>query len=74
MEQYQEAFDNYETHVDVIKKLADHPSGLTHSELIQQLKATSNGHFSKVLIELEKSSFISFNPQYEKIKKLRPKP
>ncbi len=56
-------FDDYQIHVEVVRALAKHRNGLSYQKLAAQLAIEPGGTFSNVLLELEKSAFIHFNPQ-----------
>ncbi len=66
---FQSLFDHSETHIHLIKHLANHPSGLSYLEIAEKLKTQTGGTFSKMLTELEKSGFIQFTPPIGKKKK-----
>lgn len=55
---YAALFHHPGTHLDVVRILAKKGIGLTRQEIIEKLKITSNGTFSKVLRELEECGFI----------------
>lgn len=57
---FQSLFDRFDFHVHVVKLLAKHPMGLSQSEIAKSLKISTGGTFTKILGELEKSSFIQF--------------
>lgn len=64
---YRALFNNYETHVEVIKALASKRQGLTRKQLLDITDAGTGGTFTQVLRELEESSFISsYLPLYKK--------
>lgn len=59
---YSALFDKYQNHVAIIKILADKWQGMTRKELIAQSKFKDGGGLTKILDELEASSFISQMP------------
>jgi uncharacterized protein len=66
---YQALFANADAHVSIIRALAQSHQGLTRPEIIRQSQLADNGNTSKILEELERSSFISsYYPFGKKIK------
>ena len=55
---YASLFDNYQSHVAVVKALAQKWSGLTRIEIAQISKLADGGSLNRVLEDLEESSFI----------------
>lgn len=66
---YAALFDKYQNHVNIIKILADKWQGVTRQELINQSKLKDGGGMTKILEELEASSFILQVPSYKKKEK-----
>lgn len=62
-------YDNFENHLLLIKTLATKWKGLTRGELITLSKLKDGGNITKVLEELEQSSFISISYPFGKKKK-----
>ena len=56
---YQALFDNAEKHICIVKILADKPSGMTRTEIINACELSSGGSFSKLIDELLESGFIA---------------
>jgi len=56
---YPALFGKADKHIAVIRCLANKPSGLTRNEIIEQCQFKSGGTVSKILDELEQSSFIT---------------
>ena len=52
-------FENHERHVAVIRALAGKRSGITRQKLVADLGGSSGGGLTRILKELEESSFIS---------------
>ncbi|MES2274236.1 MAG: ATP-binding protein [Chlamydiota bacterium] len=57
-ELYASLFDFHTRHVSLIKALANHPCGLTKSEIAQATGLSAGGGMNRVLEELEQSGFI----------------
>lgn len=57
-ELYAALFENHETHVTVVKALANTKTGLTRTALIESTGMPSGGGLTRVLDELEASGFI----------------
>ena len=55
---YRALYKNYQSHIKIIKTLAEKGIGLTRKELIDKTKLINNGEFSKMLEELELCGFI----------------
>ena len=66
---YAALFDKYLNHVSIIKILAEKWQGMTRQEIIMQSKLKDGGGMTKVLEELEASSFIMQVPFYKKKQK-----
>jgi hypothetical protein len=66
---YAALFDNPENHITVIRKLAEKRSGLTRSQLSTLTDISPGGGLTKVLEELEASSFIAAIQPLHKKKK-----
>lgn len=66
---FQSLFENYTSHIHVVRALAKHPHGLAQDELAKKLKQNTGGTFTKILAELEKSDFIQFHPKLDQSKK-----
>jgi hypothetical protein len=56
---YYSLFENANRHIDVIKALANSPSGLTRNALIPIINSTSGGGITQLLEELSESGFIT---------------
>lgn len=52
-------FDKYENHEKIIRALATKRKGLTRNEIVKLTKLKSGGGLTRILTELEESSFIS---------------
>ncbi len=63
---YAALFDQYQNHIAIIKILAGKWSGMTRQELIAKSKFKDGGGLSKILDELEASSFITQIPSFQK--------
>lgn len=63
---YSSLFDDYGTHLKVVKALATKRKGMTRKELISKTKLSSGGGMTRVLDELEASSFINKQSAYGK--------
>ena len=55
---YASLFENPELHVAIVRLLAEKQSGITRRQVVTQLGATSGGHVTRALEELELSGFI----------------
>ncbi len=66
---YAALFDFYDNHVTVIKALSTKWKGITRNEIIKLTKFSNGGGLSKILNELEASSFISSYVPFGKIKR-----
>lgn len=62
-------FENAEKHIAIIRVLATSRQGLTRQKIVELGKIAENGNTSKVLEELEQSSFITSYHPFGKIKK-----
>lgn len=65
---YRSLFDNYESHVNIIKALSKSLSGLSKDELLDKVGLKSGGTSSKIIDELVKSGFIAYIPAFGKKK------
>lgn len=63
---YAALFDNYQNHIAIIKILAEKWWGMTRQEIITKSKFNDGGGLSKILEELEASSFIMKIPCFQK--------
>lgn len=63
---YAALFDNYQNHITIIKILAEKWRGMTRQEIIAKSKFKDGGGLSKILEELEASSFIMQMPSFQK--------
>ena len=68
-ELYSSLFENHQRHVAIVKALAEHPGGLTKSELGNAANMTPGGGLNSVLEELEQSGFILAVREFGKQKK-----
>jgi hypothetical protein len=60
---YRALFDNYENYESIVKVLATRRKGLTRQEIIEATDISNGGGLTRMLTELEESSFIkSFQP------------
>jgi uncharacterized protein len=62
-------FENAEKHVAIIRALSTSKQGLTRQKIIEVSKIPENGNTTKVLEELEQSSFITSYYPFGKVKK-----
>ena len=66
---YRALFDQYEKYETIVKVLSTKRKGLTRQEIIEATKIANGGSLTRMLVELEESSFVkSFQP-FEKTKK-----
>ena len=63
---YAALFDKYQNHIAIIKILAEKWRGMTRQEIIAKSKMKDGGGLSKILEELEASSFIMQIPTFQK--------
>jgi uncharacterized protein len=63
---YAALFEEYENHILIIRTLAEKWIGMTRQEIITKSKFKDGGGLSKVLEELESSSFIMQMPSFQK--------
>lgn len=70
-ELYVALFENYTRHVSVVKALAEHPGGLTKSQIANATGLTAGGGQNIILEELEQSGFIMGMKDFGKQKKER---
>jgi uncharacterized protein len=66
---YRALFDNYEKHELIIKKLSQKQKGLTRQEILEATKISNGGGLTRILNELEESSFIKTYLPFNKNKK-----
>lgn len=66
---YAALFHNYENHLEIIETLAKKWKGFTRQEIIENSNFTNGGGLSKLLNELEESSFITSYQAFGKKKK-----
>jgi uncharacterized protein len=66
---YRALFDNYEKYESIIKALSKKQKGLTRSEILEATKITNGGGLTRMLNELEESSFIKIYQPYNNEKK-----
>lgn len=66
---YSSLFTNAENHIAIVKALAGKWKGLTRKDIVHITKLTDGGNITKVLEELEMSSFISTTQPFGKVKK-----
>jgi uncharacterized protein len=59
-------FDNYDTHVEVVRSLANKKIGMTRTQLIEATKLTNGGMLTEILKELSQSGFIGVYNTYGK--------
>jgi AAA+ ATPase superfamily predicted ATPase len=62
-------YSNYKTHIAIIKILSSKWKGLSRNELLKHTKLTDGGAITRILEELELSSFISITYPFGKKKK-----
>jgi uncharacterized protein len=62
-------YSNYKTHITIIKILSSKWKGLSRTELLKHTKLTDGGAITRILEELELSSFISITYPFGKLKK-----
>lgn len=63
---YASLFKKHQNHTEVIKALSKKSKGLSRTEIIQETKMTNGGGLTRVLKELEESSFIRRYPSFGK--------
>lgn len=68
-ELYASLFESHQRHVSIIKALAQHPCGLTKSQIAKKTALTAGGGMNLVLEELEQSGFILTIQEFGKQKK-----
>jgi AAA+ ATPase superfamily predicted ATPase len=66
---YRALFDNYENYEKIVKALSIRDKGLTRSEIIEETKLTNGGGLTRMLTELEESTFIKTYRPFGKTKK-----
>jgi len=62
-------FENHERHVAAIRALAAKRSGMTRQQLVVALGSSSGGGLTRVMKELEESSFISRDASFGQLKR-----
>jgi hypothetical protein len=62
-------YSNYKTHIAIIKILSSKWKGLSRNELVNHIKLTDGGAITRILEELEMSSFITITYPFGKKKK-----
>ncbi len=65
-EVFQSLFVNSEVHETIIRTLAKSKKGLLRNKLLEECKMESSGVFSKALVELSESGFISYYSPFGK--------
>ena len=65
-EVFQSLFVNSEVHEAIVRTLAKSKRGLLRNNLLDECKMESSGVFSKALVELSESGFISYYSPFEK--------
>ena len=68
-EVFSSLFEDSKTHIEVIKTLANHPNGLTKTQLLKKCNLHHSGYTSKVFNELIESGFISPFYSFRKIER-----
>lgn len=63
---FKSLFINHERHIAVVEVMARKNKGCSRQEILKQLKVADGGSLSRVLLELEESSFIRKYPSYPK--------
>ncbi|MCB1106901.1 MAG: MarR family transcriptional regulator, partial [Chlamydiia bacterium] len=63
---YESLFDDYHLHMQIIELLARNKTGLTVSQISENLKREKGGSISRALKELIASNFVQFVPFYGK--------
>jgi len=66
---YFSLFENAEKHMAIIRALSTSKQGLTRQKIVELAKVAENGNTTKVLEELEQSSFITAYRPFGKVKK-----
>jgi uncharacterized protein len=66
---YRALFDNYEKYETIVKALSKKQKGLTREEIIEATKISNGGGLSRMLNELEESSFIKSYLPFNKNRK-----
>ncbi|MEO7047460.1 MAG: ATP-binding protein [Ferruginibacter sp.] len=66
---YRALFDNYENYEAIVKALSTKRKGLTRQEIIDATHITNGGSLTRMLIELEESTFIKTFQPFDKEKK-----
>jgi AAA+ ATPase superfamily predicted ATPase len=66
---YRALFDNFENYEKIVKALALKRKGLTRTEILEETKLTNGGSLSRMLNELEESTFIKSYRPFGKTKK-----
>ncbi|MBI5274095.1 MAG: ATP-binding protein [Chlamydiales bacterium] len=63
---YQSLFNHAQVHIDIVKELAKHKSGIAKQQLLDNLQITSGGQTTLILEELEEAGFITACPEFQK--------
>lgn len=66
---YNALFTNARQHISIIQAMASKNKGLSRAEILAVTKLADGGTFTKLLLELEQSDFISSYLPFDKIKK-----
>ena len=66
---YNALFTNAKQHISIVEALATKGKGMARAEILAATKQADGGTFSKILMELEQSDFISSAQPFKKIKK-----
>ena len=66
---YESLFNNASVHQSIVQVLAEAPSGLSYQEILNKLKATSNGSYTRAIEELIISDFVMSISSFNKKKK-----
>jgi len=68
-ELYSSLFENHNRHINIVKAMAEHPGGLTKTELAKATDMSPGGGMNGVIEELEQSGFILPTRDFGKQKK-----
>ncbi len=66
---FRSLFDNYESHVRIVRALASKFSGLTQIELLKTTGLSSGGTTSLIIRELQECGFVAYIPEFSHKKK-----
>ncbi len=66
---YESLFNNASVHQSIVQVLAEAPSGLNYQEILEKLKAKSNGSYTRAMDELVISDFVISISSFNKKKK-----